>query len=94
MLTLLTALLAVPAGWVASLGRSVLAGIAATIVLIVVAQVCAVLGIGVWFPLVAPALWAIDPATVPLAALLGVPVVAVVLGGATTFVWARLQLDR
>lgn len=94
VLTLLTAFLAVPAGWIASLARSVLAGIAATIVLLIVAQVCAVLGVGSWVPLVAPALWAIAPATVPWPALLGVIVVPVVFGGAIACTWARMQLDR
>lgn len=94
VLTLLTAFLAVPAGWVASLARSILAGIAATIVLLIVAQVCAVLGVGSWVPLVAPALWAIAPATVPLPALLGVLSVPAIFGAAVAFTWARMQLDR
>jgi ABC-2 type transport system permease protein len=93
-LTLLTAFLAVPAGWVASVARSILAGIAATIVLLIVAQVSAVLGVGVWVPLIAPALWAIAPDTVPWPALLGVAAVPVVFGGATALTWARMQLDR
>jgi len=94
LLTMLTALVAVPAGWIASLARSVLAGIAATIVLIIVAQVCAILGVGPWIPLVAPALWAIDPTAVPWPALTVVLVVPVVFGAATAFTWARMQLDR
>lgn len=94
ILTLLTAFLAVPAGWIASLVRSILAGIAATIVLLIVAQVSAVLGVGAWVPLVAPALWAIAPATVPWPALLGVVAVPVVFGGAIAVTWARMQLDR
>jgi ABC-2 type transport system permease protein len=94
VLMLLTAFLAVPAGWIASLARSVLAGIAATIVLLIVAQVCAVLGVGTWVPLVAPALWAIAPATVPWTALLGVLVVPVAFGGAIAVTWSRMQLDR
>jgi ABC-2 type transport system permease protein len=94
VLTMLTACLAVPAGWVASLARSILAGIAATIVLLVVAQVCAVLGVGSWVPLVAPAVWAIDPAAVPWPALAGVLVVPAVFGGAIAITWARMQLDR
>jgi ABC-2 type transport system permease protein len=94
LLTLLTAMLAVPAGWIASLARSVLAGIAATIVLLIVAQVCAVLGVGAWVPLIAPALWAIAPDTVPWPALLGVAAVPIVFGGATALTWTRMQLDR
>ncbi|MCD2443168.1 ABC transporter permease [Agromyces sp. SYSU K20354] len=94
VLTILTAFLAVPAGWVASLARSVLAGIATTIILLVAAQVCAVLGVGSWIPLVAPALWAIDPGAVPWPALASVLVVPAVFGGATALTWARMQLDR
>ena len=78
----------------ASVARSILAGIAATIVLLIVAQVCAVLGVGVWVPLIAPALWAIAPDTVPWPALLGVITVPIVFGAATAFTWARMQLDR
>ncbi len=94
VLMILTALLAVPSAWIASLARSVLAGIAATIVLMIVAQVCAILGIGAWIPIVAPALWAIAPSSVPPAALAGVLVVPLVFGAATAFVWSRMQLDR
>ncbi|MDF2562822.1 MAG: elastin (supravalvular aortic stenosis, Williams-Beuren syndrome)-like protein [Microbacterium sp.] len=94
VLTLLTALLAVPAAWIASIARSILAGIAATIVLLIVAQVSAVLGVGIWVPLIAPAIWAIDPHAVPWTALLGVPTVPLVFGSATAYAWARMQLDR
>jgi ABC-2 type transport system permease protein len=94
LLTLLTALLAVPAGWIASLARSTLAGIAATIVLLIVAQVSALLGGSFWIPLVAPALWAIAPDTVPWPALLAVLTVPIAFGAATTYTWARMQLDR
>lgn len=45
-------------------------------------------------PLVAPALWAIAPATVPWPALRGVLAVPIVFGGAIAFTWARMQLDR
>ncbi|MGX5694834.1 ABC transporter permease [Agromyces soli] len=94
LLMMLTALVAVPSAWIASLARSVLAGIAATIVLIIVAQVCAILGVGPWIPLVTPALWAINPSAVPWPALTTVLAVPVIFGAATTFTWAKLQLDR
>ena len=94
LLTVLIACLAVPAGWIASLARNILAGIAATVVLAVVGQVGAVLGIGTWVPLVAPALWAIDPGAVPGPALLVVLLVPIAFGGATALTWARMQLDR
>ncbi|WP_426319921.1 ABC transporter permease [Microbacterium sp. E-13] len=94
ILAMLTALLAVPAGWIASVARSTLAGIAATIVLLIAAQVCAILGVGAWVPFVAPALWAIAPDSVPWIALLAVVAVPVVFGAATSCTWARMQLDR
>ncbi|MGN8551344.1 UNVERIFIED_CONTAM: ABC transporter permease [Microbacterium sp. SLM126] len=94
VLTLLTAMLAVPAGWVASVARSILAGIAATIVLLIVAQVSAILGLGAWVPFVAPALWAIAPESVPWPALLAVTAIPLLFGAATAVTWARMQLDR
>lgn len=94
LLTLFTACLAVPAAWIASVARSILAGIAATIVMLVLAQVCALLGVGAWVPLVAPALWAFAPEAVPWPALLGVLAVPLVFGSATAFTWSQLQLDR
>jgi len=46
-----------------------------------------------WVPFVAPAFWALQPATsaVPL---LVVPVIPILLGAATVTTWRRLQLDR
>jgi len=93
LLMLLTACLAVPAGWIASVARSILAGIAATIVLLILAQVSAILGVGAWVPLVAPALWAIAPDAVPWPALLAVLTVPVVFGSAIAVTWSRLQLE-
>lgn len=94
VLVVLTALIAVPAAWVATLGRGLLPGIAATVGLIVVAQVMAVIGIGAWVPLVAPALWAIDPGAVPVASLAIVPSVPLAFGALCALSWSRLQLDR
>ncbi|KRC61137.1 elastin-like protein [Agromyces sp. Root81] len=94
VLAILTALIAVPAAWAATLGRGLLPGIAATVVLLVLAQVMAVFGIGAWVPIVAPALWAIDPATVPIGSLAVVPTVPAVFGAFTALAWSRLQLDR
>ena len=94
LLTVLTAMLAVPAGWVASVARSVLAGIAATIVLLIAAQVSAILGVGAWVPFIAPALWAIAPDSVPWPALVAVIAVPALFGAATAVTWARMQLDR
>lgn len=94
VLTVLTALIAVPAAWATTLGRGLLPGIAATVGIVVLAQVMAVIGAGEWVPFVAPALWAIAPDAVPAAALLTVPSVPLVFGALCAFAWSRLQLDR
>ena len=90
----LCALIAVPAAWVATIGRGLLPGIAATVGIIVVAQVSAIAEIGVWVPIVTPALWAIAPEAVPPAALLGVAGVPLAFGALCALAWSRLQLDR
>lgn len=94
VLGLLSALIAVPAGWAASWGRGLLPGIATAVGILVVAQVAAIGRIGSWFPIVAPALWAMQPSATSTAALLAVPAVPLVFGAATVLVWRRLQLDR
>src|SRR5699024_8781402 len=48
LLVLSSALLATPAAWAATLGRSLLAGVGATVGLLVVAQVGALTGAGPW----------------------------------------------
>jgi len=93
-LGLLTALIAVPAGWAASLGRGLLPGIATAVGILVVAQVAAVAKVGSWVPFVAPAFWALAPSGSTAAGLLTVPLVPLVFGAATVWVWRRLQLDR
>lgn len=93
-LTALCALIATPAAWAATLGRGVLPGIATTIGIIVVAQVMAVAGTGAWFPLTAPALWAITPGDVTTKQLCLVAVVPALFGLLTVRSWATLQLDR
>lgn len=94
VLTILSALLATPAAWAATLGRGPLPGIAATVGLIVVAQVAVVAGTGAWLPVAAPALWALrlDAVTPVQLALVGV----VPAGFATLTIsaWARLELNR
>ena len=94
LLGLLTALLAVPAGWAATLARTVLAGIAAVIGMVVVAQVLVVAGVGAWFPFAAPGLWASGVARVAPAQLALVVPVGLLAGAMTVRAWARLQLDR
>lgn len=94
VLVVLTALIAVPAAWAATIGRGLLPGIAATIGILVVAQILAIADVGVWAPIVTPALWAIAPGDVPTAALLTVPSVPLVFGSLCALAWSRLQLDR
>ena len=97
-LGLLTALLALPAALAASLGRTVLAGIAMVIGIVVVTQIAVISGLGSWFPFAAPGLWAIGQATgappvAPLQLALVTPV-ALLSAGLTVRVWHTLQLDR
>jgi len=94
VLTVLSGALAVPAAWAATLGRSLLPGIATTIGTIASAQVLVVAGAGAWYPPVAPALWAIDPTNVTTVQLGLVLVVGAVFTAVTVHSWARLQLDR
>ncbi len=93
-LGVLTALIAVPSAWAASLGRGLLPGIATAVGILVVAQVSAMAGVGLWVPFVTPAFWALQPSGPATAALLLVPVVPLLFGAATVQVWRRLQMDR
>lgn len=93
-LGLLTALIAVPAGWAASLGRGLLPGIATAVGIMAVAQIAAIAKVGAWVPFVAPAFWALQPTADRALALLPVPLVPLVFGCALVWVWRRLQLDR
>lgn len=93
-LTFFSGLLATPAAWAATLGRGLLPGIATGIGLVAVAQIMVVAGTGAWFPVAAPALWALDPASVSggqLALVLVVPAASV---GLTMHAWRRLELNR
>ncbi|TDC53287.1 ABC transporter permease [Jiangella ureilytica] len=92
-LMVLSAGLAVPAAWAATLGRGLLPGIATTIGIIVVAQVLVIAGTGAWFPLAAPALWALEPDEVSSGQLALSTLVPLVVGWATLVAWRRLQLD-
>lgn len=94
LLTVLSAVLAVPAAWAATLGRGLLPGIATTIGLIVTAQVMVVAGTGAWFPLAAPALWALHPAAVTGTQLCMTTLIPLIFVPATLATWHRLQLDR
>ena len=94
ILTTLSGLVATPVAWAATIGRGVLPGIGTTIGIIAIAQIMAVAGIGAWFPLSAPALWAIEPGAVTPAQLALVVVVPAIFGPLTLCAWSRLQLDR
>lgn len=94
VLVVLSAGLATPAAWAATLGRGLLPGIAATIAVVVVAQVGVVAGAGAWLPLAAPAFWALEPDAVsPLQVTLSLTV-PVAFSALALLAWSRLQLDR
>jgi ABC-2 type transport system permease protein len=86
--------LALPCAWAATVGRGLLAGVGLAVTLLVAAQVAAIGGLGPWFPVAAPALWALDPSTVGPVALLGVAVLGAASAAVTVVSWSRLQLDR
>lgn len=88
----LTTALTLPLAWAASAGRGYLSAIGVTILLVFLAQVLSVLGLGPWFPWAAPAL--LSGAAGPAAQQLGMGtyllVVAVVAGGiAGVITWWR-----
>ena len=93
-LGVLTALIAVPCGWAASVGRGLLPGIATAVGILVVSQVSVIAGFASWVPFVAPAFWAIHPNATTAVALVVVPIVPLIFGAATVVRWRRLQLDR
>ena len=96
VLVILTGLLTFPAAWIATLGRGPLPGIAATVVVLVTAQVTVITApdSAAWFPLSAPALWAIMPEAVHLGQLATVVIVPVIFAALTAVSWHRLQLHR
>jgi ABC-2 type transport system permease protein len=94
LLVVLTAGMAIPAAWVATLTRGLLGGIATTIVLVASAQVLVFASAGAWYPPAAPALWALQPTPENGVALLVGLLAPVVFVGLTTLAWRRLQLDR
>jgi ABC-2 type transport system permease protein len=94
-LSLLTATIALPSAWAATVGRSVIAGIGAAIGILVVSQVTVVAGAGGWFTFSAPALWAVSggsrvsPTQLALVLPLVIGICSLIL-----VAWRRLQLDR
>ncbi|MDJ0314819.1 ABC transporter permease [Arthrobacter sp. H35-D1] len=92
--TFLTGALAVVGGLVASICRSMLAGIGSAIVMPVLAQVAVLLGLGGWFPFAAPGVWA---ATVTGGGVFGIQLAALLVmtagaASATVYSWHRLRL--
>jgi ABC-2 type transport system permease protein len=94
-LTVMSAVLPLPAAWAATLGRGLLPGIATTVVLMATGQIVAAAGnAGAWFPFAAPALWAIQPGSTSTTQLTISALVATGFGALTLLTWHGLQLDR
>ncbi|MGV8895070.1 MAG: ABC transporter permease [Rhodoglobus sp.] len=93
VVTFLTALLAIPAAWAATLGRGLLAGIGTIIGIVIAAQVAVLGGIGAWFPFSSPGMWATG-APVSITQLALVAPLAVAASVLVVIAWRRLQLDR
>ena len=72
-LSLFSALVVVPVAWLTTLSRSVFAGVGITIALVVIAQVAALVGVGGWLPITAPASWALSLLTGGMVVVLVVP---------------------
>ena len=94
-LGVLSAAVAVPTAWAATVTRSLLGGVSVAIALVIVAQVGVLAGAGGWLPLAAPALWAISGgAAVSLGTARSRRRVRGGAAGAATWAWHRLELDR
>ena len=94
-LGIMTAAIAAPVAWAATLGRSVLAGVSVAIALVVIAQVSVLAGAGGWMPLAAPALWGISSGQAVTLLQLGLvlPYVGVFILVVAS-AWRMMQLDR
>ena len=92
-LGVLSAVVATPVAWIATVTRSLLMGVVGAICLVVAAQVSVIGGVGAWSGLATPALWALsgDVGAAHLVTVLPVVVAAVSL---TMWSWQRLELDR
>lgn len=83
-----------PVAWIATRWRGYLAGIGATLAVLVVTNLASGFGFGKCLPWAIPTLWASGDPTVPTAALT-IPLAVGVLGGwATISSWNHLQLGR
>lgn len=96
VLVVLTGLIATPAGLAATLGRGPLPGIAATVLIVIAAQVTAIASpaVAAWVPLSAPGLWALSPEVVHPGQIATVAIIPAVFVTWTCVAWGRLRLDR
>jgi len=92
----LTTVIALTVGYVASVGRGYLPAIGALILLTMFAQVAVALGTGAWFPYAAPGLYAVAGAEgvsdVTTVQLLLVPVTTLVAAWATIHWWQHAEV--
>lgn len=90
-----TSLLSMAAALVATLARGYLAAFGAIIAMVAVSQIAVIAGLGAWFPLSAPALWAIFGAEgVEWTALAGAGALGSGFALATVASWRRLRLTE
>lgn len=95
ILTIVTAIIAVPSAWIATVTRSLLAAVGGAIALVIIAQVGALAGAGGWIPIAAPALWALSEGAAVTTVQLGLAItLGVIFTALTGAAWARLQLSR
>ncbi|WP_020389818.1 ABC transporter permease [Kribbella catacumbae] len=92
VLAVLTGVIAMPVAWAATIGRSILAGIAVAVGILVLSQIAAIAGAGQWFPFSVPALWAISTDVPSTHLTLVIPVV-LASAGLAMLSWRRLQLN-
>lgn len=95
-IALLTAGLAIPCAWVATVGRGYLPAIGAIIAVVLVAQMAVMAGLGGWFPFAAPGVWAAgtQAGTVTGAQLALTLMVPAIFAALTIRSWRRLTLTR
>lgn len=94
-LSMFSAGIAIPVAWIATLTRSLLAAVGATIALVTAAQVGALMGARGWMPLAAPGLWAMSDGTAVTTGQLALTVVvALAFTLITCAAWTRLQLSH
>ena len=85
---------ALPVGWVATVGRGYLAGITATLGIVVVANLAAGFGVGAWIPWAAPVLWATPGEGLHPVSLAAPLLIGAVGGSLTVNAWRVLELGN